>query len=115
MYRQNTHGILQILQNISAGLGLFLGRFSQKNPGETWTHPPTSIVISDLWKKIPLRSPLDIIDDSVDTAHNMAEHCRSYVERCSHIRYVLHMDVNYHYILRRYSLQTLLKLFLCDS
>ena len=50
-YKQNTHGIL--LQNISNGLGLFWDDFPNKrNPSETWTHPPTSIVNSDFWKKI---------------------------------------------------------------
>ena len=42
IYEQNTHGIL--LQNISAGLGLFWDNFPKKNPSETWTHPPTSTV-----------------------------------------------------------------------
>ena len=48
MYRQNTHGIL--LQNSSTGLGLFWDDFQKKNPSDTWTHPPTYIVISDLWR-----------------------------------------------------------------
>ena len=30
----------------------------QKNPSETWTHPPTSIVISDFWNFFSLHSPL---------------------------------------------------------
>ena len=48
MYRQNTYGIL--LQNISTGLQLFWDYFfHKKNPSETWTHPPTSIVISDFF------------------------------------------------------------------
>ena len=39
--RPNTHGIL--LQNITTGLWLFWDDLKKK----TWTHPPTSIVISD--------------------------------------------------------------------
>ena len=36
-----------------------LGRFSkQKNTSETWTHPPTSTVISDFWNFFSLQSPL---------------------------------------------------------
>ena len=38
--KKNTHGIL--LQNISTGLELFWDDFQkEKNPSETWTHPPT--------------------------------------------------------------------------
>ena len=54
MYRQNTHGIL--LQNISTGLGLFWDDLKKK-PSETWTHPPTSIVISDFLKKNSSKAP----------------------------------------------------------
>ncbi len=47
-YRHNTYGIL--LQNISTGLQLFWDDFFHtKNPSETWTHPPTAIVISDFF------------------------------------------------------------------
>ena len=55
MYKQNTHGIL--LQNISTGLGLFWDDFPKqiKNPSETGTHPPTSIVILDFWEKNSLQ------------------------------------------------------------
>ena len=56
MYRQNTHGIL--LQNISTGLGLFWDDFPPKKiPSEIWTHPPTSIVISDFVEKILCKAP----------------------------------------------------------
>ena len=34
---------------ISTGLGLFLKIFHEKNPSDTWTNPPTSIEISDIW------------------------------------------------------------------
>ena len=33
-----------VLKNISTGLGQFWENFPQKNPSETWTHPPTSTV-----------------------------------------------------------------------
>ena len=68
MYRQNTHGIL--LQNISTGLGLFWDDFpKKKKKKKTWTHPPTSIVISDFlnfflckapkWKRLEGESDVD--------------------------------------------------------
>ena len=30
--------------------------FQQRNPSETWTHPPTSIVVSDFWNFFSLQS-----------------------------------------------------------
>ena len=54
LYRPNTHGILQ---SISTRLGLFWDDFP-KISSETWSHPPTSIVISDFWGKNSLQSPL---------------------------------------------------------
>ena len=56
--RQNTHGIL--LQNISTGLGLFWDDFPiKKIQSKTWTHPPTSIVISDFFCKAPKVTTVD--------------------------------------------------------
>ena len=45
-------------QNISTDL--FWHDFPKQNkiPSETWTHPPTSIVNSDFWRKHYLQSPL---------------------------------------------------------
>ena len=56
------YGVL--LQNISTGLELFWDDFPIQIPSETWTHPPTSTVISDFWKKNYLHSPLVICADT---------------------------------------------------
>ena len=41
-----------------SGLGIFWDDFQQQqNPSETWTHPPTSIVISDFLNCFSLQSP----------------------------------------------------------
>ena len=37
-----------LLQNISTGLEQFWDDFPNKSPSDPWTHPPTSIVNSDL-------------------------------------------------------------------
>ena len=50
-----------VLQNISTGLGLFWDDFKKKILNKTWTHPPTSIVISDFWKKNSLQSPFGVV------------------------------------------------------
>ena len=49
-----THGIL--IQHISTGLGLFWDDL-KKIPSETWTHPPTSIVISVYWNFFLCKPP----------------------------------------------------------
>ena len=53
--RIHNHGIL--LQNISTGLGLFCDDSPKKIQSETWTHPPTYIVISDFWIKKVFAKP----------------------------------------------------------
>ena len=35
--------------------------FHKKNPSETWTHPPTSLVNTDFWKKNLCKAPNAII------------------------------------------------------
>ena len=43
-------------QNISPCIGLFWKDFPICFPSETWTHPPTSIVISDFWNIFTLQN-----------------------------------------------------------
>ena len=47
IYKQNTNGVLP--QHISPSIGLFWADFPIFFPSETWTHLPTSIVISFFW------------------------------------------------------------------
>ena len=48
-----------LLSNISVLVYGYFGTTFQKNiPGETWTHPPTSIVISDFWNLLFFTNPL---------------------------------------------------------
>ena len=35
-----------------------MGRFSKKNPSETWTQPPTSMVNSDFFNVLLCKAPL---------------------------------------------------------
>ena len=49
-----------LLENISTGLEVFWDDFQhKKNLGETWTHPPTSIVNSEFWKKNYFAKPFN--------------------------------------------------------
>ena len=56
---QNTHDILGPTPKYQYmyWLRAILGRF-KKNPSETWTHPSTSIVVSDFWEKKFFAKPL---------------------------------------------------------
>ena len=62
LYTDRIHMYGILLQNISTGLGLFWDEFPKQNkiPSKTWTHPPTSIVISDFWRKKILCKALDV-------------------------------------------------------